>query len=114
MNSNNSLYFLLGLGVGAAVALLYAPQSGSETRGYVRAKSESGKIYAKQIASDAADVAKKGTGKLKKTAVESVERGIKAVQTPLETLNAAIEVGKKAYQETVEGALGDSAAERVG
>ena len=36
-------WFLVGAAVGAAVALLYAPQSGKETRRYIAEKTEQGK-----------------------------------------------------------------------
>jgi HAD superfamily hydrolase (TIGR01509 family) len=54
MNSNNSLYFLMGLGVGVAAGMLCAPKSGSETRDFLRSKSGEGTKYAKQAASDLA------------------------------------------------------------
>jgi gas vesicle protein len=36
------LWFLAGLGIGAAVGILYAPQSGSETRELIMSKAEEG------------------------------------------------------------------------
>lgn len=40
--SGRIVWFLAGAAVGAAVALLYAPQSGRETRRYIRRKAEEG------------------------------------------------------------------------
>jgi gas vesicle protein len=37
-DSQGMSYFLLGLGVGAAVGVLFAPKSGPETRNYLQAK----------------------------------------------------------------------------
>lgn len=37
------MWFLIGASVGAGVALLYAPQSGEETRKLIRQKAESAK-----------------------------------------------------------------------
>jgi hypothetical protein len=67
MDSNNALYFLMGLGVGVAAGMLYAPKSGSETREFLRSKSEEGTRYAKQAASDVADLAKQKADEFKKT-----------------------------------------------
>ncbi|MDQ1470285.1 MAG: hypothetical protein QOJ99_1765 [Bryobacterales bacterium] len=78
-NNGSSLgWFLAGMAVGAAAALLYAPQSGKETRNYLgktthesrEAMEASGKelmergkeLYerGKQIADDAADLFERG------------------------------------------------------
>jgi HAD superfamily hydrolase (TIGR01509 family) len=85
MNSNNPLYFLMGVGIGIVAGMLFAPKSGSETRDYLRSKSEEGTKYVKQAASDAAEVAKQKTDELKKTAIDSIERGKQALKAPLET-----------------------------
>ena len=71
-------WFLAGAVVGSAVALLYAPKSGKETREFINRKTEQGKdalsdtskevyekgreIYdrGKQIADDAADLFERG------------------------------------------------------
>jgi gas vesicle protein len=39
------IYFVAGIGVGAVVALLFAPQSGEETREMINQKVELGKDY---------------------------------------------------------------------
>ena len=36
ISSNNAFYFLAGLGIGVATGILYAPKSGSETRGFLQ------------------------------------------------------------------------------
>jgi gas vesicle protein len=93
MNSNNSLYFLMGLGVGVAAGMLCAPKSGSESRDFLRSKSEEGTKYAKQAASDVADLAKQKADELKRTAADGIERGKQAVKAPLETVSSAVEAG---------------------
>jgi gas vesicle protein len=60
--------------------MLYAPKSGSETRDFLRSKSEKGAQYARQAASDAAELAKQKSDELKKIAVESIESGYQAVK----------------------------------
>ena len=58
MNSRNTLYFLMGLGIGAVGGILYAPKSGPETRDFLKRISEQGAGYAKETASGAMDLAK--------------------------------------------------------
>lgn len=47
MNSATSRvgFFLVGMGIGAIFALLYAPKSGKETRRLIALKTEEGKEY---------------------------------------------------------------------
>ena len=42
---SNFGFFLAGLGMGAILALLLAPQSGKETREYIAGKAEEGRDY---------------------------------------------------------------------
>ena len=44
-DENKFTYFILGFGIGVAVGILFAPQSGEETRGALRAKADEGKDY---------------------------------------------------------------------
>ena len=57
-------YFLAGLGLGAVVALLFAPRSGEETRQYLRERAEEG-----------VDELKRRGRELKERAGEVVEKG---------------------------------------
>ena len=71
------LAFLLGAVSGAAVALLYAPATGRETREYLGQKAREGRDRA----------------------AEAAERGRQAVKEGRETLAHAIERGREAYQQ---------------
>ncbi len=82
-------YFLLGLGVGVAVGVLFAPKSGTETRELLRSKAEEGKDY----------LARR-SGELKDSASELLDRGKQAVVRQKEQVAAAVEAGKQAYRET--------------
>ena len=54
MEDDNKLsYFFLGLGLGVAVGVLFAPKSGAETREFLRNKAEEGTDYVKQQADNA-------------------------------------------------------------
>jgi gas vesicle protein len=81
-------FFLAGLGIGAALALLFAPRSGEETRQMIRGKADQGRDYV--------------TGRsreLREQAEELVEKAKDLVTQQKEQLSAALEAGKQAYQE---------------
>lgn len=44
-NPSKFAFFLAGLGLGAIVAMLYAPRSGKQTRTLIALKAEEGKDY---------------------------------------------------------------------
>ncbi len=89
MEDDNKLsYFFLGLGLGVAVGVLFAPKSGAETRDLLRSKAEEG-----------ADLAKRRAAELRDAAAETLERGKSTVQRHKENLSAAVEAGKQAYRE---------------
>jgi gas vesicle protein len=85
-------YFFLGVGIGVAVGLLFAPKSGEETRELIRSKAGEGKDYLKRRGEEA-----------RESATEWVERGRTAVTRQKEQLSAAMEAGKQAYREAVSG-----------
>ena len=90
---NKFSYFFLGLGLGVAAGLLFAPKTGEETRELIRSKADEGKEYLKQR-----------TTELKETASEAIERGRSTVTRQRDNLTAAVEAGKQAYREAVTGA----------
>jgi gas vesicle protein len=71
------LAFLLGAVSGAAVALLYAPATGRETRDYLNEKAREGRDRANDAAQKSRDAFAQGR----------------------ETITAAIERGREAYQQ---------------
>ena len=92
MSENNGAsklgFFLAGLGIGAILALLFAPRSGQETRDYITQKAGEGRDYVKGKSEE-----------LRTKAEEAVERGKDLVTKQKELLSAALEAGKQAYQE---------------
>jgi len=82
--------FLLGLGVGVAVGIVFAPASGEETRGRIRSRALEGGDYLKRRSED-----------LRESAVDLVDRGKTVVRSQREQLNAAVEAGRQAYRETI-------------
>lgn len=88
-------YFFLGLGIGVAVGILFAPKSGEETREIIRSKAGEGKDYLRRRSEEVRDRAE-----------EMVERGKSAVQRQKEQLHAAVDAGRQAYRESVSTAAG--------
>ena len=86
--ASNFGFFLAGLGMGAILALLFAPRSGKETREYIAGKAEEGRDYVKAKTED-----------LRHQAEGAVEKGKDIVTKQKELLSAALEAGKQAYQE---------------
>jgi gas vesicle protein len=89
-DSKGLSYFMLGLGIGVAVGIVFAPQSGEDTRGLIRTKALEG-----------GDYVKRQSEALRGTAEELVEKGKTAIKTQKEQLTAAVDAGKQAYRESV-------------
>lgn len=83
-------YFFLGLGIGVAVGILFAPKAGDETRGLIRDKAGEGKDYLRRRSSE-----------LRDTAAELVDRGKTVVAQQKDQVLAAVDAGKQAYREAV-------------
>jgi len=79
-------YFLVGLGVGALVGVLFAPKSGEETREYLSNKADEGKDYAQRKARE-----------LRERADELIERSKDVAVRKKDSLSAAVEAGRDAY-----------------
>ncbi|PYX34395.1 MAG: YtxH domain-containing protein [Acidobacteria bacterium] len=88
-DGNSFVWFLAGLGVGAAVGILYAPRSGEETREALLSKAqESGERVRSQAR------------KAREQAEDWVDRGRDVVGQQKEQFRAAYEAGRQAYRET--------------
>ena len=70
------LAFILGAVSGAALALLYAPASGRETREYLGDKAREGKARAAEAAAKGREVMTQG----RETLATAIERGREAYQ----------------------------------
>jgi len=92
MESNNGFgYFFLGLGVGAAAALLFAPKAGADTRNYLQSRAE-----------DAAQQVKQQANQVMDQANETIARGKTMVRDQVNNLSSAVGAGKRAYNTAVE------------
>jgi gas vesicle protein len=83
-------YFCLGLGIGVAVGILFAPKSGEETRQLLRSKADESKDFIKQKGQE-----------LKDSAAELADKSKLALQRQKEQLAAAVDAGRQAYKESV-------------
>lgn len=90
-------YFFLGLGIGVAVGILFAPKSGEETREIIRSKAGESKDYLRRRG-----------GELRDSASDMIERGKTAVSRQKEQLAAAVDAGRHAYRESVANPAGDA------
>jgi gas vesicle protein len=87
-DGNGILWFLLGTGVGIAAGMLFAPQSGNETREILMAKADEGREFVRKRAQEA-----------KEQAAEWAERGKDVLNQQKEQVRSAVEAGKQAYRE---------------
>ena len=78
--------FIVGMGAGAAVALLLAPRSGDETREILSDKVEEGRRYAKRR-----------TQEIRDRANDTVEQGKKVVARQAKAVAAAAEAAQDTY-----------------
>jgi gas vesicle protein len=90
MDRDGLANFVLGVGVGVVVGLLFAPKTGEETRELLKNKADEGKEYLKKRGSE-----------LRETAEDVLERGRDVVGRQKDTLAEAVAAGKQAYRETV-------------
>jgi gas vesicle protein len=79
--------FLLGLGIGSLVGILFAPRSGEETRDYLANRADEGRDYAQQKARE-----------LRVRAEDLLERSKEVVGRQKEAIASAVEAGKETYK----------------
>lgn len=83
-------YFFLGLGIGVAVGMVFAPQAGTETRGLIREKAQEGGEYLRRRGNE-----------LKDSASGIVDRGKDVLNRQKEQVASAVDAGRQAYRDTV-------------
>jgi gas vesicle protein len=80
-------FFLVGLGIGALVVVLFAPKSGDETREYLSDRADEGREYAQKKARE-----------LRERAEDLIERSKEIMARQKDALSTAVEAGKDTYK----------------
>ena len=88
MAESNLPYFLLGIGVGATLGILYAPAPGEELRQDLLRRADDGREFVRRR-----------SGEIRNQAGEVLDKGRGAVSTQRDQLAAALEAGRRAYRE---------------
>lgn len=108
--STRLTYLLIGGGIGAILALLFAPKSGQELRGDIADATKKGidrsREAAQQLGDRAGEYYEATRGRASELYSQAAEKVTEVAQTAREaasrqtgTVAAAIDAGKKAYQE---------------
>jgi gas vesicle protein len=80
-------FFLVGLGIGALIGILFAPKSGEETREYLSSKADEGKEYAQKKARE-----------LRERAEDLIERSKEIMAKQKDAISTAVDAGKETYK----------------
>jgi gas vesicle protein len=80
-------FFLVGLGIGALVGILFAPKSGEDTREYLTSKADEGRDYAQKKARE-----------LRERAEDLIERSKEIMARSKDQISSAVEGAKDAYR----------------
>jgi gas vesicle protein len=80
-------YFLVGIGVGSLIGVLFAPKSGAQTREYLAKRANKAKEFGRVQVKD-----------LRDRAEDTVESGIETISQTKEQIARAIDAGREAYK----------------
>jgi gas vesicle protein len=79
--------FLVGIGIGALIGILFAPKSGEETRDYLSARADEGKEYAQKKARE-----------LRERGEDLLERSKEIMSRQKDAISSAVDAGKETYK----------------
>ena len=97
-------YFFLGVGVGAALGVLLAPEPGEELRSDIRDRAGQGRDYMRRRGDEFREQVRSRAGDI-------VDRGREVVESHRGDLEAALEAGRRAYRDATGHRSDDSSAE---
>ena len=101
-SSDKFLFFLTGAGVGAVLALLFAPKSGRETREMIARTATDSRDYVTGKVTEGRQFIEERGRKVTDDFTSFLDKSKEAVQRQKEQLAAAFEAGKAAYREDKE------------
>ena len=93
------LFFIVGAGIGAALALLFAPKSGRETRELIARTANESKDFLSNKVTEGRTYLEDKSRKVTDDFTSFVDKSKEAVARQKEQLTAAFEAGKAAYRE---------------
>jgi gas vesicle protein len=79
-------FFLVGLGVGALVGVLFAPKSGEDTREFLSKRADDGREFAQKKARE-----------LRERADDLIEKSKEVASRKRDSISAAVEAGRDAF-----------------
>ena len=91
--------FLVGLAVGAGIALLFAPRSGEATRRDIKRRALRVRRAAEQVASDVADTVSDSFNDARRRVEEKIDAAREAVDMKRQQVQRAMEAGRAAARE---------------
>ena len=97
--SDKLLFFMAGAGLGAVLALLFAPKSGRETRELIARTGKDSRDFLTNKVAEGRQIVEERSRKMGDDFTSFVDRSKEAVQRQKEQLTAAFEAGKAAYRE---------------
>ena len=97
--SDKLLFFMAGAGLGAVLALLFAPKSGRETRELIARTGKDSRDFINNKVAEGRQMVEDRGRKIGDDFTSFVDRSKEAVQRQKEQLSAAFEAGKAAYRE---------------
>jgi gas vesicle protein len=103
--------FIVGLALGAGVALLLAPQSGEETRRAVARRARRAQEAAQDFVEDVSGTVADKFNQVRATVEERIDATFDAVDAKKRQVSNAVEAGRAAARQT-RGELKDRIAER--
>lgn len=91
--------FLIGLALGAGVALLFAPRSGADTRRDIKRRAVRARRRAEQVASDVTDTVVDTFQDARRRVEDQIDSARQAVEIKRQQVHRAMEAGRQAAQE---------------
>ncbi|MGH9692303.1 MAG: YtxH domain-containing protein [Candidatus Acidiferrales bacterium] len=80
-------FFLVGLGIGSLIGILFAPGTGEDTRDYLAARADEGRGYAQKKARE-----------LRERAEDLIERSKEVMSRQKGAISSAVDAGKETYK----------------